>query len=60
MPSPPSTRLAPFDPDVLARLRAENAEISARIAAATRERALKAAAARRASESGERVVKEKS
>ena len=33
----------PFDPDVLARLRAENVEIAARIAAATRARALKAA-----------------
>ena len=47
----------PFAPEHLARLRAENAEIAARIAAATRARALKAAEARRVSESGERVVK---
>ena len=50
----------PFAPEHLARLRAENVEIAARIAAATRARALKAAEARRVSESGERVVKEKS
>ena len=49
-----------FDPTLLARLRAENVEIAARIAAATRARALKAAEARRVSESGERVVNEKS
>ena len=49
----------PFAPEHLARLRAENAEIAARIAAATRARALKAAKARRVSESSERVVKEK-
>ena len=34
----------PFAPEHLARLRAENAEIAARIAAATRARAVKAAA----------------
>ena len=50
----------PFAPEHLARLRAENVEIAARIAAATRERALKAAEERRVSESGGRVVKEKS
>ena len=50
----------PFDPTLLARLRAENAEISARIAAAAQARALKAAEERQASESGERVVNEKS
>ena len=50
----------PFAPEHLARLRAENAEVVARIAAATRERALKAAEARRVGEPVERVVKEKS
>ena len=48
------------DPALLARLRAEAKATAARIAAATRARALKAAEARRVSESGERVVKEKS
>ena len=38
----------PFAPEFLARLRAENAQTAARIAAATRERALKAAEKRRA------------
>ena len=42
----------PFAPEHLARLRAENAEVVARIAAATRARALKAAEARRVRESG--------
>ena len=50
----------PFDPKLLARLRAENAHTAERIAAATRARALKAAEAQRASESVERVVKETS
>ena len=50
----------PFAPEHLARLRAENAEVVARIAAATRARALKAAEERRVSESGGSVVKEKS
>ena len=51
----------PFDlAEYLARLHAKNVATAARIEAATRARALKAAAARRASESGERVVKEKS
>ena len=39
--------LMPFAPEFLARLRAENAQTAARIAAATRERALKAAEERR-------------
>ena len=48
----------PFDlAEYLAGLRAENVQTAARIAAATRARALKAAEARRVSESGERVVK---
>ena len=37
----------PFAPEFLDRLRAENAQTAARIAAATRERALKAAEERR-------------
>ena len=48
------------DPAFLARLRAEVHATAARIAAATRARALKAAEGRRVSESGERMVKEKS
>ena len=48
------------DPAFLARLRAEAKATAARIAAATRERALKAAEERRVSESGGSVVKEKS
>ena len=47
------------DPAFLARLRAEAHATAARIAAATRERALKTAEARRVRESGERVAKQK-
>ena len=50
----------PFDSELLARLKADAHATAARIAAATRARARKAAEERRASESGERVVKEKS
>ena len=48
------------DPAFLASLRAEAHATAARIAAATRMRAVKAAEARRVSETVERVVKEKS
>ena len=58
--APPAMPTALDDPAYLARLRAEAKATAARIAAATRERALKAAEERRVSESGGRVVKEKS
>ena len=48
------------DPAFLARLRAEAKATAARIAAATRARALKAAAERRVIESSGRAVREKS
>ena len=57
-PAPMPTALD--DPAFLARLRAEAKATAARIAAATRERALKTAEARRVRESGERVAKQKS
>ena len=57
-PAPMPTALD--DPAFLARLRAEAKATAARIAAATRARALKAAEERRVSESGGSVVKEKS
>ena len=58
--APPAMPTALDDPAYLARLRAEAKATAARIAAATRERALKAAEERRVSESVERVVKQKS
>ena len=50
--------LMPFAPEFLARLRAENAQTAARIAAATRERALKAAEERRAGHGRPRATPE--
>ena len=58
--APPAMPTALDDPAYLARLRAEAKATAARIAAATRARALKAAEERRVSESGGSVVKEKS
>ena len=58
--APPAMPTALDDPAFLARLQAEAHATAARIAAATRARALKAAEERRASELGERVAKQKS
>ena len=58
--APPAMPTALDDPAFLARLRAEAKATAARIAAATRARALKAAGQRCVSEPVERVVKEKS
>ena len=53
MPPPPPAILTPFDPDFLARLRAENAATAARIAEMTRARAVKAAEVKAAVEAAE-------
>ena len=55
--TPPAMPTALDDPAFLARLQAEAHATAARIAAATRARALKAAEERRVSESVERVAK---